>query len=114
MSRWTEWACLDSSDTEYNAARKRTQRVRYKVCTNPSEYDGGAYCGSDTTIREVNASPENDASPLCYNGAWFCSGEGTSDTEGKLGDGSSQGSCDSGKTCFTYPEYSNGCRDKGN
>ena len=109
MSEWTEWACLDPSDTEYTATRKRTQRVRYKMCTNPSEYDGGAYCGTDTNIREMETSAEGDA-PLCYNGAWFCSGKGASDTEGTLGDGTTQGSCPSDKICFTYPESDKGCR----
>ena len=119
QSEWTEWACLDSSDTEYNNERKRTQRVRYKVCTNPSEYDGGAYCGTNTEIRQIQTpeeDPSNDPniSPLCYNGVWFCSKVGVNDKEGTLGDGSTQGSCGSEKTCFTYPEYSNGCLDKGN
>ena len=114
MSEWTEWACLDPSDTEYTATRKRTQRVRYKMCTNPSEYDGGAYCGTDTNIREIQTSSEGDASPLCYNGVWFCSKVGVNDKEGTLGDGSTQGSCGSEETCFTYPESSNGCLHKGN
>ena len=83
------------------------------MCTNPSEYDGGAYCGTDTNIRDMETSAESDA-PLCYNGAWFCSGVGASDTEGTLGDGTTQGSCPSGQICFTYPESYKGCRGKRN
>ena len=112
-SLWSEWACLDQTDSEYNSARKRTQRVRYKSCTNPSEYDGGAYCGSNVDIRAVETSATDAAYPLCYNGVWFCSKEASSDTTGTLGDGSTQGSCISGKTCFSGPvdsEDSNGCR----
>ena len=64
-------------------------------------------------IREIEASATNAVYPLCYSGVWFCSKVGSSDTTGILGDGSTQGSCASGSTCFSGPVVStdsNGCR----
>ena len=117
-SLWSEWACLDSSEMDEHG-RQRSQRVRYKSCTNPSEYDGGAYCGNDQDIREIDVSTKaTDATeadetaayyPLCYSGAWVCS-KVRGDKAGTLGDGSTQGTCEKGKTCFTSPTDSSGCR----
>ena len=92
--------------------RQRTQRARYKSCTNPSEYDGGAYCGTAQDIKEIEVSGTDETAayyPLCYGGAWVCS-KVRGDNAGTLGDGSTQGTCAEGKTCFTSPTDSNGCR----
>ena len=105
---WSQWACLDPSDTEYDNSNKRTQRVRYKSCTNPSEYNGLAYCGSNTDIREIETTSNADH-PLCFGGSWICS-KLPGDTEGTLGDGTTQGTCPSNYTCFTSPLDANGCR----
>ena len=89
-SDWTEWTCLDSSDTDYDTAKPGSQRVRYKICTNPSQYDGGAYCGDAVDIKEILSC--DAASPLCNNGVCGCSKN--KDGEPKIkGDGTTQGSC---------------------
>ena len=84
--------------------------MRYKLCTNPSNYDGGAYCGKNVTdIKEIEGSKSSEY-PLCHDGAWVCAKNGKNATDGILGDGSTKGSCPTDKTCFTSPEDSNGCR----
>lgn len=84
--------------------------MRYKLCTNPSNYKGGAYCGEDVDdIKDIEGSESTSEYPLCHDGAWVCA-KNTGDKEGILGDGSTKGSCPTDKTCFTSPEDSNGCR----
>ena len=85
--------------------------MRYKLCTNPSNYDGGAYCGKNVTdIKEIEGPESPSEYPLCHDGAWVCAKNGKNATDGILGDGSTKGSCPTDKTCFTSPEDSNGCR----
>ena len=80
--------------------------MRYKLCTNPSNYDGGAYCGKD--VDDIKEMEDCDSStPVCYHGECGCSKDKSSNAKG---DGTTQGTCSSKKICH----YDGMCRAEGN
>ena len=94
---WSEW--------EAHYCVSATARKFLRICNPPMDHDGSSYrCPADEANNHEAKTEEcasiNEMEPVCYNGACGCAKDTDADPK-QPGDGSTQGSCDPSKTCYS-------------